>query len=181
MGTSELINCSCFALFWILKSIISNLNMNSEPIEVNEIDGILAYVQSINWNEPWLQGVLCLHGFIGSITIFTRKCTSVQIFLFLSYLCVIYLGELINEKAASNWRLFASQQYFDSNGLFISVILLGPLLLNCVLMVIFWLLESCEILVKVKRAEYRQKCKDVNQSSKELDDQSQGCDKSKTE
>jgi len=154
--------------------------MNSEPIEINEIDGILSYIQSINWNEPWLQGILCLHGFIGSVTIFTRKCTSVQIFLFLFYLSVIYMGERINEKAALNWKLFATQQYFDSNGLFISVILLGPLLFNCVLMVIFWLMESFEILVKVKRAELIQQCKDTNKTSKEIDGHNQECNKSKS-
>lgn len=49
---------------------------------------------------------------------------------------LVYFSESINELASENWRVFSRQQYFDSNGLFISVVFSIPILLNCMLMVV---------------------------------------------
>lgn len=49
---------------------------------------------------------------------------------------VVYFSEYINEVAAQNWQLFSRQQYFDSNGLFISTFFSIPVLLICMLMIV---------------------------------------------
>jgi hypothetical protein len=64
------------------------------------------------------------------------------------------LSEKINEYAASNWRLFAREQYFDSNGLFISVLFSMPIIVNTAIIVAFWLHENYKLLktvVKLKQ------------------------------
>lgn len=49
---------------------------------------------------------------------------------------LVYFSETINELAAIHWRTFSRQQYFDSNGLFISTVFSIPILLNCMLMIV---------------------------------------------
>lgn len=49
---------------------------------------------------------------------------------------IVYFSEDINEIAARNWQSFSKQQYFDSNGFFISTVFSIPILLNCMLMIV---------------------------------------------
>lgn len=53
-----------------------------------------------------------------------------------SAVLLVYFSENINELAAIHWRSFSRQQYFDSNGLFISTVFSIPILLNCMLMIV---------------------------------------------
>jgi hypothetical protein len=46
-------------------------------------------------------------------------------------------------------RLFAEEQYFDSNGLFISVVFSAPMILNCTLIVSIWLYQSFSLIIQV--------------------------------
>jgi hypothetical protein len=41
----------------------------------------------------------------------------------------VYLAERLNRVMGDNWRSFASQNYFDPHGLFLSVLWSGPLLI----------------------------------------------------
>jgi hypothetical protein len=47
-----------------------------------------------------------------------------------------YFAEKINEIAARNWKAFAKEQYFDSNGLFISIIWCAPIIINTCFIVV---------------------------------------------
>lgn len=49
---------------------------------------------------------------------------------------MVFFSESINEFASKNWALFSRQQYFDSKGLFISIVFSVPILLNCMIMVV---------------------------------------------
>lgn len=49
---------------------------------------------------------------------------------------MVYFSEQLNAYAAHNWKVFSRQQYFDSKGLFISIVFSVPILLNCMLMVV---------------------------------------------
>lgn len=57
-----------------------------------------------------------------------------------SAVLLVYFSENINELAAIHWKSFSRQQYFDSNGLFISTVFSIPILLNCMLMIVSRLL-----------------------------------------
>ena len=89
---------------------------------------------------------------------------------------MVYFSEYINEWAATNWQRFSKQQYFDSNGFFISTVFSIPILLNCMLMIVSfvflicktifficimffqgnWLYSSTQLMAKVKTAQLRQ-------------------------
>jgi hypothetical protein len=48
----------------------------------------------------------------------------------------VYFSETINRLAAERWKEFATRQYFDSSGLFISVVFSIPALFNCMVVVV---------------------------------------------
>ncbi|XP_017766986.1 PREDICTED: transmembrane protein 18 isoform X1 [Eufriesea mexicana] len=124
--------------------------------QVNPIDGILPFLQSIEWRDPWLVFLLIFHIAITMTALMTRNHANFQIVLFLALLLLVYFSESINEVAASNWMLFSKQQYFDSNGLFISVVFSVPILMNCMVMIASWLYQSSQLMTSLKRAQLRQ-------------------------
>jgi transmembrane protein 18 len=68
----------------------------------------------------------------------------------------VYFSEFLNEVAAKNWQKFSKQQYFDANGLFISVIFSSPILLNCIFLLARFLHQSLDLMTKVKTAQLKQ-------------------------
>ncbi|KOX73154.1 Transmembrane protein 18 [Melipona quadrifasciata] len=135
------------------------------------IDGILPFLQSIEWRDPWLALLLTFHIAITMTALMTRNHANFQIMLFLALLLLVYFSESIkksiNEVAASNWMLFSRQQYFDSNGLFISVVFSMPILMNCMIMIASWLYQSSQLMTSLKRAQLRQQAR-----NREMEDDS---------
>ncbi|XP_017766987.1 PREDICTED: transmembrane protein 18 isoform X2 [Eufriesea mexicana] len=111
---------------------------------------------NIEWRDPWLVFLLIFHIAITMTALMTRNHANFQIVLFLALLLLVYFSESINEVAASNWMLFSKQQYFDSNGLFISVVFSVPILMNCMVMIASWLYQSSQLMTSLKRAQLRQ-------------------------
>ncbi|XP_039955051.1 transmembrane protein 18 [Bactrocera neohumeralis] len=128
-------------------------------IEVNEITGYWSFLASIDWNDPWLIALIAVHVLTTVTTLMTRNNTNFQIFLFLILLSAAYCSESINEFAAAKWKSFSKQQYFDSNGLFISTVFSIPILLNCMLIIGAWMYNSLQIMVTLKRAQLLQQVK----------------------
>ena len=125
------------------------------PIKMNEISGLWNYLTSIDWSEPWFSGLGMFHIVCALLTIFTRKTGVIQAVYFGILMLLVLCAEQINTWAASNWQLFARQQYFDSNGLFISTVFSMPLLINCLVIVVCWLFDVGILISDVKRLKFR--------------------------
>ncbi|XP_031638183.1 transmembrane protein 18 [Contarinia nasturtii] len=128
-------------------------------INGDEIVDYWGYLKSIDWYDPWLIALILVH--IGTTTaaVCTRNHSLFQMVLFLVLLLLVYFSETINELAARNWRTFSRQQYFDSNGLFISTVFSIPILLNCMLMIGNWLYNSTQLMSKLKVAQLKEQRK----------------------
>ncbi|PIK40861.1 putative transmembrane protein [Apostichopus japonicus] len=126
-------------------------------IRVGEIDGVFSLLSHVDWSERWLQALLVFHILCFVATILTRFYTNIQAFLFIALLAIVFFAETINQYAALNFKHFSRLQYFDSGGLFISLVLCLPILLNCFVMLIFWLYRAGTMLVKVKKAKLKQR------------------------
>lgn len=126
-------------------------------IATDLIDGFWPFLQSIEWRDPWLAILLTFHIAVTTTALMTRNHANFQILLFLILLLLVYFSESINEAAATNWMVFSRQQYFDSKGLFISVVFSVPILMNCMIMVASWLYQSSQLMTSLKRAQLRER------------------------
>ncbi|GAB6019193.1 hypothetical protein CHUAL_000812 [Chamberlinius hualienensis] len=124
-----------------------------EYVEFNQLSGLTDYLMSVDWTDPWLSILLAFHGFTFITTFLTRNYGNIQAVLFLTLLFLVYVSERLNELGAKYWRSFSRQQYFDSHGMFISLVFSLPLLFNCLAMVCYWLWTSGTLLVQLKRAQ----------------------------
>ncbi|XP_039314079.1 transmembrane protein 18 isoform X1 [Solenopsis invicta] len=130
-------------------------SFNSLFTATDSIDGIWPFLQSIDWRDPWLAALLTFHVAVTMTALMTRNHANFQIILFLVLLLLVYFSESINEVAATNWMIFSRQQYFDSQGMFISIVFSVPILINCMIMVASWLYQSSQLMTFLKRAQLR--------------------------
>ncbi|XP_065063239.1 transmembrane protein 18-like [Rhopilema esculentum] len=122
-------------------------------IKEKQITDLWDFISVINWRENWLLALLVFH-FICLIGILcTRKHTNIQLAIFCCLCALALSSQKINELAAKYWKAFAKEQYFDSHGLFIMVTFSGPIMFNCLVLVIIWLLEAGKLLIKTKRRQ----------------------------
>jgi hypothetical protein len=126
------------------------------------IDSIYKFILSIDWSESWLQGLIGFHLALLVFVFLTRKMFRTQAVLFILLLCSVLSAEKVNEFAAKNFAAFSRLQYFDSYGMFISLVWSTPILINSVIILINWFVNSGELLVKVKRTELAMKEKKKN-------------------
>ena len=70
---------------------------------------------------------------------------------------IVYLAEDINGYLAQNHKPFTKHQYFDSRGMFISVMMSSPLLLASAFIAGNWFKLSFELMTEVKTMQIKQK------------------------
>ncbi|XP_059167917.1 transmembrane protein 18-like isoform X2 [Physella acuta] len=122
-----------------------------EPIKTTRITGIYSYLETVDWSDPWFTGLFTFHIFTFVITFITRRKQMIQAAHFIILLLLVYCAETLNEQASLHWKLFSKQQYFDSQGMFISIVWSAPLLLNCLVIVMIWILTSSQLIVSTGR------------------------------
>jgi hypothetical protein len=72
-------------------------------------------------------------------------------------------AEWFNGYGARNWETYCTQNYFDRKGIFIGIMLCGPLLVNCLMLLMMFVREAGQLLVKVKTTELKKKKGKENQ------------------
>ncbi|XVF29966.1 hypothetical protein REPUB_Repub16aG0016700 [Reevesia pubescens] len=122
-------------------------------------DNFIGFFHAIDWKEPWLMSLLAFHVFLLIITIFSRKNTNFQMCLFLLALLGVYFAESLNRFLGYNWKKFATQNYFDPSGVFLSALWSGPLLTIAIIILINTLFSMCYLIVRWKKAELRHRAR----------------------
>ncbi|RUS91602.1 hypothetical protein EGW08_000575, partial [Elysia chlorotica] len=122
-----------------------------EPTNTTQITGIWTYLETVDWSDPWFSGLLAFHVTMFGITALTRNRHTLQAIHFIILLMLVYCAESLNELAAQHWSAFSKQQYFDSKGLFISLVWSTPLLVNTLIIVCSWILTSSQLMVSAGR------------------------------
>ncbi|KAE8682320.1 putative Malectin/receptor protein kinase family protein [Hibiscus syriacus] len=139
----------------LVQKLSSELRSGIRPAYEN----FMGFFHAINWKEPWLMCLLGFHVFLLIVTILSRKNTNFLLSLFLLALLGVYFAESLNKFLGGNWKEFATQNYFDPSGLFLSVVWSGPLLIIAIIILINTLFSMCYLIVRWKRAELRHRAK----------------------
>ncbi|GLT44408.1 hypothetical protein SLA2020_183100 [Shorea laevis] len=139
----------------LVQKLSSELRSGLRPAYEN----FMGFFHAIDWKEPWLMGLLVFHFVLLIVTILSRRNTNFQMCLFLLALAGVYLAERLNKILADNWKSFATQNYFDPSGLFLSVLWSGPLLVIAILILVNTLFNLCYMIVKWKKAELRHRAR----------------------
>lgn len=119
-----------------------------------------AFRSAITWSEKFIIGLVCFQIFMFLTCLYISRKNSgliprASLLVFIAV--VVRSGEWLNEQGQTHWEQFATQDYFDKRGIFISITLAGPLLLDSLMMLIIYLSEASKLLVEVKRNEFKQK------------------------
>ena len=92
-------------------------------------EDVVRFYHAVSWSEEgWLWTLFALHGLLLAAVILSQHSLTVQFVLFVLILVLGSLAERLNTWAADNWGAFATQNYFDSNGLFLAVVYALPLI-----------------------------------------------------
>lgn len=102
-------------------------------------------------------GLVCFHIVCSCVTVVTCRYYKAQICHFLFMVSLVYSAEYLNELAAMNWKFFSNFQYFDSKGMFISLVFSIPLLLNTVIIVMVWVYRTFSTMTELKTLQLKRK------------------------
>ncbi|KAJ8398074.1 hypothetical protein AAFF_G00431510 [Aldrovandia affinis] len=143
-------------------------NVSSIPIDGisnMRITSVWTFLLSIQWSESWLIGLILFHALCFAITLVTLRFYRVQVCHFLVMVGMVYSAEHLNEVAAMNWRSFSKYQYFDSKGMFISLVFSAPLLLNTMVIVMVWVGRTFATMTKLKTLQVKRKAAKANRKT----------------
>eukprot|EP00117_Sycon_ciliatum_P041017 scpid18905/ scgid30066/ Transmembrane protein 18 len=152
-------------------SIVSNFSDSVYAAFQNETERssefLVEFVTAIDWTQPWLIALMVFHLSCTVFIVLARHhVLTMLVPLFAVFFVLCAPASYINEWAADNHTLFATEQYFDSAGMFISIVYSLPMMLNAILILVFMLIEVSHMVVSVKRTELRHRQRQQEKSSK---------------
>lgn len=127
-----------------------------------------AFLSAVTWTEPFIIGLICFQilMFILSLYVSRKNFALVpRVAVMLVIGIIVRTSEYANIWASSHWKTFATQNYFDHRGIFMSGMVCAPLLVDSLVMLLFFLREAAQLLVQVKTIKMKKTARQKNKSS----------------
>lgn len=142
-----------FPNFFNFTSWLPNPSDEDDPI------AILSIIRGTDWKQPWLICILIFHCLCFFSNFYFRKNLTYQCTTLVLYTLLALASEMLNEYASIHWESFADDAYFDSAGLFITIIFNIPLLINIFMTVLLALSNAAQDLIQLKKLEISHRIK----------------------
>ena len=183
-------------MFPQMDDVLRDFRANSTDASRSLYSDAMGFYHAVNWTERWLHALAGAHVLLWALIVATRRATDVQMVLLfviracraarrhrardarmctsLTHRCpravgMVYSAERLNSLGSQHWREFASQDYFDKHGVFISLVFSAPLLGAAFFILVNALLSASRLLVEVKKREIRAKGGSARRRAKKED------------
>jgi len=125
-----------------------------------------AFRSAITWSETFIIGLVSFQILMFLLCLYVSKrdrglTPRVCVLVFIGV--VVRSAEWLNGIGARYWERFATQDYFDKRGVFVGIMLCGPLLLDSLMMLFMFVSEASSLLIQVKKQDLKHK-KDQKQN-----------------
>ena len=123
-----------------------------------------AFRHAITWSEPFILSLIAFQIIMFALTLYVAQRhvgLTPRVLMLIVIGIIVRSAEYVNRWAGTDgaWQSFCTQNYFDQRGIFISIFLCAPLLVNSFVMLVLFLREAAQLLIQVKKAELKQKNK----------------------
>eukprot|EP00934_Nitzschia_sp_Nitz4_P005214 Nitzschia sp. Nitz4//scaffold2_size372955//261702//262487//NITZ4_000452-RA/size372955-processed-gene-0.526-mRNA-1//-1//CDS//3329546865//5204//frame0 len=119
-----------------------------------------AFKSAITWSEPFILYLLAFQLVMFLVTIWVAQKDRPLKYRLPHMVLVAGLvrsAEWLNKLGREHWKSFATQNYFDKGGIFVLIMLCGPLVLDSLIMLLMYMIEAAQLLIVVKRREIKKK------------------------
>ena len=112
---------------------------------------IHAFTSAITWDETFIKVILGFHlvVIVAAIAIHRQRGVYSRLGFMIFVGIVVRLADTLNTIGNSRWKEFATQNYFDRNGIFMGIMICAPLLIVCLIMLISMIKEAANLIVDV--------------------------------
>jgi hypothetical protein len=117
-----------------------------------------AFRSAITWSETFILSLVAFQIFMFFLVLWSSRkdrglTVRVTVMVFIGVL--VRSAEWLNEIGARNWESISTQNYFDKRGIFLGIMLCGPLLVDCVIMLLMFVKEAGQLLIEVKTEQLK--------------------------
>jgi len=123
---------------------------------------VSSFINAIDFADEWIIILICIQVSLFVLIVSTWKFLNIQVPIFFIILGVVGMAEPVNTWANKNYKLFSRQNYFTEEGIFVSVFLCVPLLIDALVILVNLTMTAANLLVKLKRLELINKLKNQN-------------------
>jgi len=154
----------------IADGVISDIMKNKAVGPSTPLEHMEAFRSAITWSETFIQCLVGFQIFMFCLCLWVSRRDrglTIRVSVLVMIGIMVRSAEFLNRQGSLHWKEFCTQNYFDRRGIFMGVMVCGPLLFDCLVMLIFFVREAGLLLVQVKREEIVRKQKGSKKSKKD--------------
>jgi len=122
-------------------------------------ENVQAFRSAILWSEPFILSLLAFHVLVIFAMFYAVRRGGIrsQFAVLGSIFAIVRMAERLNLLGSQHWERIATQDYFDSSGVFVSLMVCAPLLVISMVMLVCFVKEAGGLLIEVKTHELKAK------------------------